>query len=246
MRSVYCPPNSLSPEFHCFPILATQEPCPRPVQALRCLKGIETVSALTIVVETQDFQRFPTAAAVMSVTGSGPSEASSGERVRRGRITKTGNAHLRRVLGEAAWCTRHGQVVSREVALRRRNAGPAVLAMARKAQARLHRRDWRVVSRGKRQTVAVTAVAREWAGVMWAIGPPVPMAETSSGLSDGTRIQRSHGQRRGTENPRVLEVAPPREPVMTPALSSRQLPTNLLRDQRACEAADVRVRRSSR
>lgn len=159
--------------------LAAPEPFPRPVQALRCLKGIDPLSALTIVVETQDFQRFPTAAAFMSFTGLVPSEASSGERVRRGSITKVGNAHLRRVLVEAAWCNRHGQVVSRELALRRRDAAPAVLAIARKAQARLHRRDWRLVARGKRQTVAVTAVARELAGFIWAIGQQVPTAQTS-------------------------------------------------------------------
>lgn len=155
--------------------LAHQDPYRTPVAALRCLKGIDTLSALTLVVETQDFRRFPTAAAFMSFTGLVPSEASSGERVRRGSITKVGNAHLRRVLVEAAWCNRHGQVVSRELALRRRDAAPAVLAIARKAQVRLHRRYWRLVSRGKRQTVAVTAVARELAGFIWAMGQQVPL-----------------------------------------------------------------------
>lgn len=159
--------------------VAQQAPYHEPVQALRCLKGIDTLSALTIMVETQDFRRFSTAAAFMSFTGLVPSEASSGARVRRGCITKTGNAHLRRVLVEAAWCNRHGQVVSRELALRRRNAAPIVLAIARKAQARLHRRYWRLVSRGKRQTVAVTAVARELAGFIWAIGQQVPTPQTS-------------------------------------------------------------------
>lgn len=155
--------------------LAQQAPYQQPVQALRCLKGIDTLSALTLIVEVQDFRRFPPAATFMSFTGLVPSEASSGERVRRGSITKVGNAHLRRVLVEAAWCHRHGQVVSRELALRRRDATPAVLTIARKAQARLHRRYWRLVSRGKRQTVAVTAVARELAGFIWAMGQQVPV-----------------------------------------------------------------------
>jgi transposase len=155
--------------------LADQEPYRAPVAALRCLKGIDTLSALTLVVEVQDFRRFATAAAFMSFTGLVPSEASSGERVRRGSITKVGNAHLRRVLVEAAWCNRHGQVVSRELALRRRDAAPGVLAIARKAQTRLHRRYWRLVARGKRQTVAVTAVARELAGFIWAMGRQVPV-----------------------------------------------------------------------
>ena len=159
--------------------VAQQAPYQEPIQALRCLKGIDTLSALTLVVEVQDFRRFATAAAFMSFTGLVPSEASSGARVRRGSITKTGNAHLRRVLVEAAWCNRHGQVVSRELALRRRDAVPAVLAIARKAQARLHRRYWRLVSRGKLQTVAVTAVARELAGFIWAIGQQVPTPQSS-------------------------------------------------------------------
>ena len=155
--------------------LAQAAPYRAPVAALRCLKGIDTLSALTLVVEVQDFRRFATATAFMSFTGLVPSEASSGNRVQRGSITKVGNAHLRRVLVEAAWCNRHGQVVSRELARRRQDAAPAVLAIARKAQTRLHRRYWRLVSRGKRQTVAVTAVARELAGFIWAIGQQGPL-----------------------------------------------------------------------
>lgn len=154
--------------------LASQEPYRTPVAALRCLKGIDTLSALTLVVEVQDFRRFATAAAFMSFTGLVPSENSSGSCVRRGSITKVGNAHLRRILVEAAWCNRHGQVVSRELALRRQHAAPQVLAIARKAQTRLHQRYWRLLHRGKLQAVAVTAVARELAGFVWAIAQQVP------------------------------------------------------------------------
>lgn len=159
--------------------LAQQAAYRTPVQSLRCLKGIDTLSALTLVVETHDFRRFATAAAFMSFTGLVPSEASSGARVRRGSITKVGNAHLRRVLVEAAWCNRHGQIVSRELAARRQDAPAAVLQIARKAQARLSRRYWRLVQRGKLHTVAVTAVARELAGFVWAIGQqsPTPNAD---------------------------------------------------------------------
>jgi len=148
------------------------------VAALRCLKGVNTLTALTLVVETQDFRRFPTAAAFMSFTGLVPSEDSSGARVQRGSITKSGNAHLRRVLVEAAWCNRHGQVVSRELTLRRQGAPPAVLRIARKAQARLHRRYWRLLHRGKLHTVAVTAIARELAGFVWAIGQHIGVTTT--------------------------------------------------------------------
>lgn len=154
--------------------LAEQAPYRPAVQALRCLKGIDTLSALTILVETQDFRRFATAAAFMSFTGLVPSEASSGSTVRRGSITKTGNAHLRRVLVEAAWCSRHGQVVSRELAARRQDAPRTVVQLARKAQVRLHRRYWRLLQRGKVPGVTVTAVARELAGFVWAIGQQVP------------------------------------------------------------------------
>jgi len=155
--------------------LAQRAPYQSAVQALRCLKGINTISAVTLLVETQDFRRFATAAAFMSFTGLVPSEASSGSMVRRGSITKTGNAHLRRVLVEAAWCNRHGQVVSRELAARRQDAPRPVVELARKAQARLHRRYWRLLHRGKVPGVTVTAVARELAGFVWAIGQQVPM-----------------------------------------------------------------------
>jgi transposase len=148
------------------------------VAALRCLKGVNTLTALTLVVETQDFRRFPTAAAFMSFTGLVPSEDRSGARVRRGRITKSGTAHLRRVLGEAAWCHRHGPSVSRELAARRQDAPRAVRQLARKAQARLHRRYWRLLQRGKLHTVAVTAVARELAGFVWAIGQHIGVTTT--------------------------------------------------------------------
>lgn len=159
---------------HALQDLAQQAAYRPAVEALRCLKGVNTLTAVTLVVETQDFRRFPTAAAFMSMTGLVPSEASSGARVRRGSITKTGNAHLRRVLIEAAWCARHGQAVSRELAARRQAAPAAIVQLARKAQARLHRRYWRLLHRGKVPGVTVTAVARELAGFVWAIGQQVP------------------------------------------------------------------------
>lgn len=154
--------------------LAQREPYRLPVQALRCLKGVDTLSAVTVVVETQDFRRFETAAAFMSFTGLVSSEQSSGTRVWRGSITKAGNAHLRRVLVEAAWCNRHSQVVSRELALRRKDCPAPILQIARRAQARLHRKYWHLVSRGKAHSIAVTAVARELAGFVWAMGQQLP------------------------------------------------------------------------
>lgn len=151
--------------------LAKQAPYAIHVQNLRCLKGIDTLSALTLIVETQDFNRFNDARSYMGFTGLVSSEHSSGEKVWRGSITKAGNAHLRRVLVEAAWSNRHPKgVVSRELALRRQGCPSAVLQVARKAQDRLHRKYWRLVGRGKTHSKVITAVARELAGFVWAIG----------------------------------------------------------------------------
>lgn len=154
--------------------LAQQAPYRIPVQYLRCLKGIDTLSALTLTVEVHAFSRFEQARAFMSYTGLGVSEASSGEKVRRGSITKAGNAHLRRILVEAAWCYRYPSVLSRVLAERRQGCPPEVVRIAKKAQDRLHRKFWRLVSRTKRPQVAVVAVARELAGFVWAITQQFP------------------------------------------------------------------------
>lgn len=144
------------------------------VDALRCLKGIQTLSALTLAVEAQDFRRFPDAPAFMAYTGLVGSERSSAERIRRGGITRTGNAHLRRVLVEAAWSQRHRNVVNPALAARRHAGPPAIVALARKAQTRLHRKFWRLLKGSKPAQVAAVAVARELAGFVWAIGQQVP------------------------------------------------------------------------
>jgi transposase len=144
-----------------------------PVSYLRCLKGIDTLSALTLAVETQEFKRF-SARSFMSYTGLVCSEHSSGDRVRRGGITKTGNAHLRRVLVEAAWSYRHRNPVSKILAERRKGSPAPILHIARKAQDRLQRKYWRMLDRNKPHQVVVTAVARELAGFVWAIAQQVP------------------------------------------------------------------------
>ncbi len=150
-------------------VLAAREPWATPVARLRCLRGIDTLSAVTLVVEVLDFRRFARPRPFMSFVGLVPSEASSGLRPRRGGLTKTGNAHLRRILVEAAWHYRHRPAVS--AGLRARQAGqpPAVLAVAQKAQGRLHRRYSRLVARGKRPVIAAAAVARELCGFVWAL-----------------------------------------------------------------------------
>lgn len=146
-----------------------QEPAYRAaVGALRCFRGIDTRTALGLVTELHAIAHFDRPRALMAFVGLVPSEASSGERQRRGAITKAGNGHARKLLIEAAWHARHKPGIP--VALRARRAGqpPEVIAMADVAMQRLHRRYWRLVQRGKPTTVAATAVARELTGFVWA------------------------------------------------------------------------------
>lgn len=140
------------------------------VEALQALRGIAQVSAVTIVAEVGELARFTRAPQLMGYSGLGSREHSTGPRQRRGGITKTGNAHLRRVVVEAAWAYRHRPAVG--VAHRKRQAGLSeeVKAVAWKAQHRLHRRYYRLLGRGKGHPQAVTAVARELLGFIWAIG----------------------------------------------------------------------------
>lgn len=159
--------------------LARREIYRTPVDYLRCLKGIDTLSALTLIVEAQDFRRFDRAASFMSFTGLVSSEYSSGPTIRRGSITKAGNTHIRRILIEAAWSNRSGNVASRQLLTRRKDCPPEIVRIAQKAQQRLHRKYWRMISRGKPQTVTVAAVARELAGFVWSIAQHFPRAATA-------------------------------------------------------------------
>ena len=140
------------------------------VRHLRCLKGIDTLTALTIAAETHDLKRFVSARALMGYTGLVSSEESSGDTVRRGRITKVGNAHLRRVLVEAAWTYHRGAATGTKLRERRKGCPAEVVAIAQKAQERLSRKYNRMVGKGKCHQKAVVAVARELAGFVWAIG----------------------------------------------------------------------------
>lgn len=147
---------------------AEQPPLADQVARLRCFRGIDTLSAVTIAAEVCDFHRFGSATSFMGFTGLVPSEYSSGASEHRGSITKAGNAHLRRVLVEAAWSYRHRPAVG--VELRRRSQGqPAeVLAYAWAAQCRLSSRFHQLAAR-REHNVAVVAVARELAGFIWGL-----------------------------------------------------------------------------
>jgi transposase len=148
--------------------LLTLEPLRARVTTLRCFRGIDDLTALTIAAELGDARRFPSAPRLMAFTGLVPSEHSSGASQVRGRITKTGNAHLRRVLVEAAWQYRHHPFRGRSLQLRQRGAPPAIIEQAWHAQHRLHRRFRRLAGRGKPKQQVVTAVARELSGFLWA------------------------------------------------------------------------------
>ncbi len=148
--------------------LLTLEPLRARVDRLRCFRGIDDLTALTIATELGDARRFPAAPRLMAFTGLVPSEHSSGASQVRGRITKTGNAHLRRVLVEAAWHYRHHPFLGRSLRLRQQGGPAAVIAQAWQAQHRLHRRFRRLSARGKPRQQIVTAVARELSGFLWA------------------------------------------------------------------------------
>ncbi len=149
-------------------VLAQEPPYRAAVGALRCFRGIATRTALGLVTELHGIEHFDRPRRLMAFVGLVPSEASSGDRQRRGAITKAGNGHARKLLIEAAWHARHQPAIP--VALRQRRSGqsPEVIAMADVAMQRLHRRYWRLVQRGKPTSVAATAVARELTGFVWA------------------------------------------------------------------------------
>lgn len=144
------------------------EPLRSRVARLRCFRGIDDLTALTIAAELGDPRRFLSAPRTMAFVGLVPSEHSSGAKRARGAITKTGNAHLRRVLVEAAWHYRHHPFVGHTLRRRQVGAPAPVIAQAWTAQQRLYRRYHRLVARGKPKQHVVTAVARELTGFVWA------------------------------------------------------------------------------
>jgi transposase len=146
------------------------------VEALQALRGISVVAAVTIAAEVGDLGRFESARQFMGYLGLVPGERSTGGAVRRLGITKAGNGRLRRVLVEGAWTYRLPPRTGKKKHHVREGLPPAVRDIAWKAQARLCTRYRALAARGKRLTVAVTAVARELAGFVWAIGQEVKPA----------------------------------------------------------------------
>jgi transposase len=154
---------------------AQQGPWCEIVARLRCLRGIDTLSALGLVAEIGDFGRFRSAEELMAFVGLVPSERSSGEKRRQGSITKVGNAHVRRLLVEAAWHARQQPKVGYQLARRQRGQDAAVIERAWRCQQRLHARWRRMAARGKPQQKIVVACARELAGFVWAIATEQPL-----------------------------------------------------------------------
>ena len=151
--------------------------CPRPtgglanvVEAYQALRGVALLTAVTFVAEIGDVRRFESPRQLMAYLGLVPYESSTGERVRRGSITKAGNPRVRRVLIEGAWTYRFPARMSRLLQERQEGLPKTVRAIAWKAQVRLCARYRRLMAAGKRQTVVTTAIAREMAAFLWAVG----------------------------------------------------------------------------
>jgi transposase len=151
-----------------FEELAQEEPYAKPVGYLRCFHGIDTITALSLVVELFHIVRFRRPRELMAYLGLVPSEDSSGDRQRRGAITKTGNGHVRRLLIEAAHHSRTKVRISGPLRRRRCNQPDRVVALANRAHERLNKRFWHLTHRGKRPNTVVVAVARELVGFVWA------------------------------------------------------------------------------
>jgi transposase len=146
------------------------------VKGLQALRGIAEISAVTIVAELGNITRFDTPRQWMGYSGAVPSEESSGKRKRQGSITKTGNAHLRRIVVEAAWSYRHRPVIGPRLRKRQEGVPEPIKEIAWKAQVRLSKRYARLAAGGKDQRKIITAVGRELLGFIWAIGVKVEAA----------------------------------------------------------------------
>ncbi|MHC1725118.1 MAG: IS110 family transposase [Syntrophobacteraceae bacterium] len=139
------------------------------VEALQSLKGVSLVISATVIAEIGDLSRFGNPRDLMAFLGLIPSQDSSGEKTKLGRITRTGNGHARRMLVQAAWSYRTTARVSRRLLDRQQNISERIWKIAWKAQVRLCARYQRLIARGKPCQLAITAIARELVGFIWAI-----------------------------------------------------------------------------
>lgn len=139
------------------------------IQSLQVFRGVSVLTATSLIAEIGSFQRFRTAQSFMAYTGLVPSEYSSGDSRRQGRITRTGNRHVRRLLIEAAWNYRYNPVVKGALEKRQEGQPAELLRISWKAQTRLHQKYFHLAGRGKNMGKVVAAVGRELAGFIWAL-----------------------------------------------------------------------------
>jgi transposase len=199
--------------------LIPSSPWAQDVARLRCLRGIDTLSAVGLAVEVGDFHRFEHPGLLASYLGLVPSEHSTGESRRQGHITKSGSRHARRLLVEAAWHYRRPPRLGTVLERRQDGQQQAAIAIAWKAQQRLHH-VWRQLDtrRGKRRTVVAVAVARQLAGFCWAIVTSARAAR-ADGASTGRRRLGKVFTRRGVNEksgPQAMEDACPANRSLTP------------------------------
>src|ERR1700684_21048 len=146
-------------------------PVPAVIQGLQALRGVAHIGAVTIAAELGNISsRFESARKLMGYSGVFPSEDSSGKRVQRGGITKSGNAHLRRIGVESPWSYRHRPSIGARLRKRQEGVPAQITEIAWKAQNRLHKRYMKLMAAGKDQRKVMTAVGRELLGFIWAIG----------------------------------------------------------------------------
>jgi transposase len=150
------------------------------IAGLQALRGIRKVSAATLVAEVGPLSRFSRPKQLMGYSGMTSSEDSTGSSVRRGAITKTGNAHLRRIVGEAAWAYQHRPAMSPLLKKRQEGLSEEVKEIAWKAQHRLGSRYRRLMAKGKIRQKIATAIGRELLGFIWAIGMQVEREQRST------------------------------------------------------------------
>lgn len=148
---------------------STEPAIAQQVDLLRCFKGVDTITAMALATELYDFYRFDSPTGLMSFLGMTPSEYSSGQSQSRGAITRAGNTRIRRLLVEAARNVVRSNKTGRVVRKRREGQPGWAVDIAEKAQIRLHRRYWALVSKGKEPNKAIMAIGREFAGFIWAM-----------------------------------------------------------------------------
>ena len=202
------------------------------VEALQALRGVAQTTAATIVSELGSLSRFESPRQLMGYSGLVASEHSSGNQIQRGSITKTGNAHLRRVVVEAAWAYQHRPNVTGFLLRRQKSLALSdeVKQIAWKAQHRLNKRYKAMSGRGKNKNQIVTAVGRELLGFIWAIATKVEKQQTAAApekteerVFPDSRADDSAGH---TKRRTLLMFYAERAPAPTRASSPRQLPTD--------------------